>query len=577
MFIGGLMNKIDYENIQKLNINVTKKLLKYISKEIQNEDILDEIQLFHDDFIDHKLAFNIWLSFDFVDKNGKSFIDKFLKEKGRKLNSSERKVLKERNKSNISLFEIVDINNEFIKVIDLFQHKYFTLWEPELSSALNIKDLVFGRIANLLGAITFIGDINYLPISARDSFLRETFMDFNNLRKTHTSLTIEEYLKNNSIHLYTIYTNCIFEIMEMEDDINSIFYDELDEFQSYLKVKDKSVDIKRYLFNLMDFFEYYLIERDLSLSNLNDIDLNIFFTEAIKNSFILSMEDLNSYISTFKDYLKFLSNKDPIYKETYKEILNISESRFQTAKLFEDTSIPFKLDDKFSKTLERHLDEYSLILTMDFDRLMLYILNNPLGLTKKRKYIKRKYLLELNNMLEFSIDINKKAPNQNDFPIINMFYNFALDLNLLSIKNHTLSLTSRGIIYLRLRDEEKYAIFFNYIWNPVFISNIANTTNMNTGNEYKNNLLYFLSGFEKDIYYKVSDILPGNLIDQNFFSNYYHYLQYIGVIEYNLYPVFEIKVTSLGKAIFNYLNSLNQRKENSRVISLDNFKKIKQS
>ena len=459
------MNKIDYENIQTININVTKKLLKFISEEIQKEDVLEEIDFFHDDFIDHKLAFNIWLSFDFVDKSGQSFIDKFLKEKGHKLNSNEQDVLRERNKSTLSLFEIVEINDKFIRVIDLFQHKYYSLWEPDLSSALNVDDLVFGRVANLLGSTTFVGDINYLPLSARDTFLREALIDFNDLRKTNPSLTIKRYLKGNSMHLYAIYTNCIFEIMDMEDDINSIFYNELNEFQSYLNAKSKSGSIKKHLLNLMDFFEYYLIENDLSLYDLNEIDLNLFFTQAIKDSFILSMEDLNSYISTFKDYLAFLSNKDPIYKENYKEILNISKSRFQIGKLFEDTDIPFKLDNNLCDALENQLDDSSLLLSIDFDKLILYILNNPLKLTKKRKYIQRKDLLELNNILEFSIVIDKKAPNQGDFPIINMFYDFALDLNLLSIENNVLSLTPRASVYLRLRDEEKYTIFFNYIWD----------------------------------------------------------------------------------------------------------------
>lgn len=571
------MNKIDYQNIQTININVTKKLLKYISKEIQKEDIIDEIQFFHNDFIDHQLAFNIWLSFDFVDRSGRSFIDRFLDDKGHLLSTNELEILNKRNQSNISLFEIINIDKEFIKVMDLFQHKYYTLWEPDLSSALNINDLIFGRVADLLGAVTFIGDINYLPITARNTFLREALIDFNNLREEHTSLTIKEYLKHNSVQLYSIYTNCIFEIMEMEEDINSMFYDELDEFQSYLKIKSKQGNINKHIKNLISFFEYYLIEKDLSLYDLNEIDFEMFFTNAIKNSFILSIEDLNSYISTFKQYLGFLSNKDPIYKETYKEILDISKSRFQIAKLLEDANIPFKLDTKLCRALEDYLDDYSLLLTMDFDKLMLYILNNSLELTKKRMHIKRKNLIEINNFLEFSVDIKKKSPNQVDFPVIDMFYDFIFDLNLAFIKDHILSLTERGLNYLRLSDEEKYTIFFKYMWSEEFISRITNTTNMETVQKHKDDLIHFLSSLKENSHYRVSDILPNALIDQNFFSNYYSYLQYVGVIECNLYPIYEIKITSLGKAILDYLNCKNNQNGESKVISLEHFKKIKQS
>ncbi len=577
MILGGIMNNIDYKNIQTINVNVTKKLLKYISKEIQKEEVLDEIQFFHEDFVDHNLAFNIWLSFDFMDKSGKSFIDKFLDKKGKLLTSNEREILIERNKSNISLFEVIEIDKEFIKVMDLFQHKYHTLWEPDLSAALNENDLIFGRVADLLGAMTFIGDINYLPISARDDFLRETLMDFNELRKTDASLTIQEYLKNNSMELYSIYTNCIYEIMEMEDDINSIFYDELNEFQGYLSVKSKSKRMKKHLLNLVDFFEYYLIERDLSLYDIDGIDFNMFFIEAIENSFILSLDDLNSYISTFKTYLLFLSNKDPIYKEAYKDILNISKSRFQIAKLFKDTDMPFKLDNKLCTALEGYLDDYSLLLTIDFDKLILYILNNPLDLTKTRKHIKRKDLLELNNIFEFYTETNKKAPNQIDFPLIDMFYNFALELNLVTIKSGAMFLTPRGSNYLRLRDEEKYTIFFNYIWDENLISRITGIDNIDRVKEYKSNLFHFLSSLKENVYYKVADILPSVLLDKDFFPNYYPYLQYIKIIEYNLYPNYEIKITSLGKAILNYLNSKNRDTRKSSVISLDYFKNTKQS
>lgn len=571
------MDNIDYEHIQKININVTKKLLKYISNEIQKENLLDEIQLFHNDFIDHKLAFDIWLSFDFVDKNGKSFIDKFLDEKSNTLTLDEMKILIERNKSNISLFEIIDIDKDFIHVIDLFHHKYYTLWEPDLSSALHIEDLIFGRIANLLGSVSFIGDINYLPISARDTFLKEALMDFNSLREEDNSLTITKYLKTNSIKLYSIYTNCIFEIMEMEEDITSIFYDELDEFQGYLKLKSKEVDVKTYISNLIDFFEYYLIDNDLSLYNLDEIDFNIFFHKAIKNSFILSMEDLNSYIATFKSYLGFLSNKDSFYKETYNSILDISKKRFQLIELFNDTAIPFKIDSNLCKILQGYLDDYSLLLTMDFDKFILYILNNPLKLTEKNKHINRKSLLEINNMLEFSIDVSKKTPNQKDFPVIDMFYDFAIALTFVSIENQTLSITENGSNYLRLKDEEKYTMFFDYIWSEDFISKVSNITNIDTLNQYKNDLVEFLSSLKESDSYKISEIIPNALIDQDFFFRYYVYLQYLGIIKYKLYPSYELSITSIGKIILDYLISKNMEKNECCVISLDSFKKIKQS
>ena len=87
------MQDLTYKQIQKIDKSATKKLLKYISKEIQDESILDKLEFFYPDFGEqkHTLAFNVWISIDFMGKDGKTFIEKFLEEKIRSINRARKR------------------------------------------------------------------------------------------------------------------------------------------------------------------------------------------------------------------------------------------------------------------------------------------------------------------------------------------------------------------------------------------------------------------------------------------------------------------------------------------------------
>ena len=70
------MTEFNYKQIQKIDMSATKKLLNYISEEIQDETILDTLEFFYPDFGEqkHSIAFNVWISIDFMGKDGKNFI-----------------------------------------------------------------------------------------------------------------------------------------------------------------------------------------------------------------------------------------------------------------------------------------------------------------------------------------------------------------------------------------------------------------------------------------------------------------------------------------------------------------------
>lgn len=569
------MQTLDYNKIQKIEISATEKLLNYISTVIEFENLLEDIEFFYPDFDENKnrIAFNIWLSMDFITNSGKTFIAQFLDEKSTGLTTHEKEILRERDKSNVSLFEIINIDKEFIEVLDLLQNKSYNLWDPELAPIINIDDIIFGRVGNLLGHSTFIGDLNYLPITTKSIFLKQTFIDFNHLRLGSPMLTMKEYLKTHSLNLYNIYTNCMFEAMEMEEDITSSLYDELDEFEAYLQLKTLNSSIRKHMTILMDFFEYYLADEDLTLYDLDEIDLSYFFTEAIQDGFISSHENLNSYISTLKKYIGFLSNMNPEYKDAYKDILDISTNRFNFMKQFKLVKPIFNIERNFSNLVSNLLNEDAISLLMDLDKFILYIIDKPLDLTAKNKHIKRKNLFEIINILETDDYPGKKAPNQEDFPIIDLFFKLTTYLGILSIEGNTLSVSSKGSNYLRLRDEEKYTLFFQYIWGNDFIAQVSKENNKVIIEKLKNDLVSLLSPFIENVNYNISIVLPSFSGELEFLFEYYFHLQYLGILKCNLYPNYEIKLTSLGKAILNFLELKDEKPYECSIISLETFKK----
>ncbi len=191
------------------------------------------------------IAFNVWVSIDYRTYYGKSFIEHMLEDRGCQLTNIEKEILVERNKSHITLFEILKIDGEHIHGIDLLTRKHHCLWEPNLASLLEENNLIFGRIGKVLEYEGFIGNISFLPNSMKDIFIQEVLLDYNYVRVKEPKLTIGKYLKDYSLNIYRIYTECIYGIIQLDEDFASILYDELEEFEYYLSHQIPKPSIKK--------------------------------------------------------------------------------------------------------------------------------------------------------------------------------------------------------------------------------------------------------------------------------------------------------------------------------------------
>lgn len=564
------MQNLNYKELQKIEIDITKKLLEYINVNMNMEEMLNNIDFMSDNYSNEafRLSFNIWLSMDFIDSEGKTFIDSFLEDEGHSLNPIEKQILREKSNSHISLFQILKYENEYMYIRDILNDYEYKLWEPQLNNAINEGEFLFSRIGKILEEYTFIGDIHYVPSSMKPIILEEILKDFNILRKENKSLTIKDYLKNYSLNVYKIYNESIRETIEIEGDIHAYLFDELEEFEGYLLGKDKGSKIQKHLTNLVNIFEYYLSQEDMTLYDLDEIDFKVFFPNAIEDSFISSQDELNSYISTLKTYLSFLNKADDNYDESYQELLDISKNRFYYMNLLNQDS-GFKIDNNLLDKINLSLNDDALTLVMDYEKFLIFLGEKPLELTVKNKYIKRKHLLEINDLLEFTSPILTSAPNQKDFPLIHFFYYVSLNLSLIEINNHEPLLTNKGISFLRLKDEEKYSVLFNYLWSHDFIKEILEEENTNHCFNKKNQLGNIFSTLKSNNEYYLSNIL---LEEEDIFLLYHNYFKYFGLVESSVYNDISFVLTNLGKKVFSYLKTKKSSSKKPEIIILDDYR-----
>lgn len=568
LYVGGIMKNLEYKEIKKIEAKITKQLFKFINKSIDIENILEKVDFIYPYLNNEssRLAFNLWLSMDYIDYKGKTFIQRFLEENSFSLTKLEKQILKEKSSSRMSIFKIIKYQDDYIYIRDMLDKEEYQVWESSLVNNLYKDEYLLARIGKISGLYNFIGEVNYLPISKKSIFVNKILKDFNKIRIEYPLLTMTEYFKKYSLNIYKLYSEFILEDMNIVEDIHLILFSELEDFESYLISKDKSSSIQKHLSNLINIFEYYLSDYNISLEDLNQINIEDFFTNAMKDKFINSQDELNSYISTLKLYLFFLSNKDKSYRQSYLEILDISENRFYYMNKLNFNKV-FNIDLNLVNKIDSKLNNDGLNILMDFENFILFIGEDPLEVTSKNKYIKRKYLEDINNRLIFKTEVDSLAPNQNHFPLIHLFYHAALELEISEIKKGFLVLNDKAINFLKLSDEEKYYLLFHYLWDENFLADLLLLDKLDYWKNSKYKLITMLSKLVPNNKYNLES-LPSNKKD--LLNLYYDYLKDFGLIRFNTYQENTISISDLGHTIFKYL-SIKKEEKDSIIISLDKY------
>lgn len=557
------MSNNDYNISRKIELNVTKKLFKYINT---NVDLTPVIKEFYDDYAyfnetDNNIVFSIWLSLNYRDENGDTFTQKFLDDNSAFLSEYERKVLRQREESYVSLFKITGFDGRNVYVKDILCKKEFKLLEPNLSTILNEGDYIFSRIGKTLNNYSFIGDINFFPPEYRYDFIEAILLDFNTLRGDLENLTIRNYLKRFGLNLYKIYDRITYTLSSSDDDFelhNLNGTKAIKAFKSHLVTQMPNEDVEKHLTNLNNIISFFIYNNKEIDPSFRDIDIHEFLDSAIDIKFINNRSELLSYIESIHLYLLFLYEKNNDYKDLYYEIKHIKNSPFNYLMALNSSVTSFVFNRSFSFFIEDELSHKALSIVEDLDSFLYYVKNNLIELTETLKNIKRKDLKNINNELKNSVSPASKAPNQKDFAIIDFFFKLAMDFDIVGISDRYMFPNDSLYDYLALENSEKYTILLEYTLDEVFGENsygkeswLKKLSNMKLSKKYSNSYLFYSS----------SEISSDSL----------YLLTLIGIISYES-DGSSTKITSFGRKVSNYLSKYKSL-ESDRLVNLKNFKK----
>lgn len=567
------MRELSYNEIVNIQNNIYRKLISYINDYLDKDNNIESIEFHYPDFNDDKTskAFDSWLIMDYKTKYKKTFITHMLEDSSFKFSFLERKILEEIKDVYLSLYEIIRVKNDYIEVYDLLNNEKHKLLDQRSVNIVKKGDIVFGRIGKVLDFKVFLGNFSFLPPSAKNNFISKFFAYYNKMNLKKEYLSIKEYSKNNSLNLYKIYTELVYDLIRVDEDIASKLYDELDSFRDYMESFLSLDEIDECVGNLMNFFEFYLIENDLTLKDINKIDFALLAKKAIEENYINSKEDFSSYLRTFKSYLKFLKGKDIKYKLSYEEILDISKNRFIYFNLINQADNPFKINKKIANGIYKKFNEKSFSTLMDYERFLLNIMNDPLSLDKNNQILLED-LVELNSVMDneipLEIDINKSS-----FTMLELFYKFSLDIEVLEIYNGFLKITKKGNQFIRLRDEDRFSILFNYIWSKKFLVSIAKEYNFNE--DESNLFLELLSSLKENEDNRLEKVIETFDSFPMIIDSHYKFLEVLGMVKYNDDENLKISITPFGKLVLDLNFKDNNIKDYGKIININRRKKIK--
>ena len=439
-------------------------------------------------------------------------------------------------------------------VEDIFSNTHHIVWEPELSQIVEKSELIFGRVAKVIVYEKFVGDISFLPLIGKETFGRAIYYDYNLIRKKEPDISMEEYLRKYSLNIYKAYTDCIYEILDLDDDESLQLSKELGEFEQYLEENLSENTVKKHIKNLIDLYDYYLYDNELTLYDIDKINFDSLFKEGINSGLISSQTQFNSYIATIKKYIKFLIDNEVEgdYKKIYNEILDISKNRENYFTPKTPISIPFKWDRDLDIPMKDNLNSKTIGFLKNYEKYLFSIGNNDENI----------------------------APTS---PLLNLFYKFSLCYNILSVLRNKLVYSSKKDEYLKLSDWEKAALFIDYIWNILRWNELTHSPQNILEQDNRFEIVDNLSNLNTNTVYNYEKVKYKDIKTPIFDKYIIKFFDLMGLLNYDESSIFEnnsgpsISITPLGKKVFDVLKEDKNKDVESmgKIIHLNQWKKGK--
>lgn len=634
-----MKGRIKVRKTKKESILLTQrcmeKLFEFIRSFMKRNEMKDVPTEFEFKGMDKEhatLVFNIWFSLDYITPFGKRFIEHFLEE-SKNLSREEREVLRELNKSFVSIYKVKNIKNDYFIVNDLINNEEHILLENE-DNEMKIGYVFVGRIANILGNLELTGIATYFDPTA-EKIMVDNINKYYNAFKVHNPHTTKnKFLKNFSNLVYQILDTIIEIYSEEEEEIPLEIKQQLDKFREHLNKNEnlKESTVAKHVNKLFEFYWYYLSDTEKTLYDINGYIIDSFITYGIFDNFMTSKSDILSYITSIKKFGKYLKERDIINKKSYESIVKVAKNRDYYIREFhdyEEKSLDDIYDfsemvlDDFQEDIDvldenpsiAYDEELALIagkynsdktsdFIADYEKYADYLSSNNVKATKINKYINRKHLLELNDIISNKVD-TKKNINQKHTPILHLFFKFSHDKGIITIDDKDyINIGKKIDEYNKLNKEEKIAAFINYIWNEANWREFTDDNMIMNYEEYelRNEFIKIFSKLKIGKYYDFEKIRKKYKEEdvskcQNpllvfrypmatahvFNTKIIRYFSYIGLLDiqyrevknsyYLMYgdDIDKIKISKFGREVFKYLHKNNQDIDISNVIDLFHY------
>lgn len=198
-----LKQKADFS--QKHDISVTQKLYAYSRKDKFYDEYMNAQHKFYivdDKEINSKFNsfFNTYYLQDYITNENKTIAISFFEENKNKLNVIEKNILKSKLKSYITIYKILDIEEDKAVLKDLILYKETYVEDINVLKDLKVGEVVIGRTANIVEVNKFIDTVLSISEKIKDVIIA----DINNIYEKNKDVykSMETFLIYNTNIFY---------------------------------------------------------------------------------------------------------------------------------------------------------------------------------------------------------------------------------------------------------------------------------------------------------------------------------------------------------------------------------------
>lgn len=469
-----------------------------------------------------------------------------------------------------SLFRVIEINENRILLEDLLLSKNTVIINQNVDS-LEEGDFLFARIAKFNSYNFVIHVLNILNDEIGEIFYNMIFeftsINIKNIINENRKILI---LKESLIDIFIVFGMAIKSYEELntqikldieKENIKINFFDEEDIylFENFIDYIEDTSDFEEddiYYF-LEIIYSEFLEDIGENFSHFNNYSYVDIFTYLCENgSFLTNTEFYNSIYIIKKLYLFFEKNKRNV-KKSIKELNSISSNIFYYQNLLQQSINGFYFDEGLLNIIPYNINAQIL---KDFEEFIKYIELMNVVKSENKDMLIPTHIKNLSDDLNLNPTKNIKNLNQNHYPLLNLFYNFAKTKQLIEIDNIYILPANRINKYLSLTNEDKYALFVYNILNDKFIKSFVSNIKFES---FKNTLINLIE--------YIIENNKVNMINLNLKNDKLFILD--GLIRLNIIDtdsLDNIYITDIGKNIYNYYLKEDNK---SKIISLDKYKK----